>query len=127
MGVLIGFFIRSRLLLIWFCVTTSWPRLFQYKIELTKLAASLDCAASSTTRPDISMVVAGKPDSKSVVKAFWSQIMINYDFIQYLGLSKRKREYVHTTEITGRLSLLLLLVNPDFGHNGRGWYGIRVI
>ena len=77
------------------------------EIELNTAAASLDCAASSPICDDISMVVAGFTSTSaladdvvlvsrdSVVKAFWSQ-MINYDSIQYLGLSKRKRGYMHT-------------------------------
>ena len=139
MDVLIGISIQSRLLLMWFCVTTLWPRFLPHKIELTTLAASSDCAASSTARPDISMTVAGFTSTSaladdvvlvrdSIVKAFWSQT-INYDFIQCLGLSKRKRGYIMqqqcqtgivTAEITGRLSLFLAI--PAFGHNGRGWY-----
>ena len=54
------------------------------EIELTPLAASLDCAALSSISDDISMVVAGFTSSSaladnvvlvsrdSVVKAFWS-------------------------------------------------------
>ena len=82
--------------------------------------------STSTLADDVLLV-----SRDSVVKTFWSQ-MIYYDFIQCLHLSKRKRGYMHmqqqrqtgivTAEITGRLFLLLLLVNPDFGHNGRGWY-----
>ena len=143
MDVLIGISIQSRLLLMWFCVTTLWPRFLPHKIELTKLAASSDCAASSTARPDISMTVAGFTSTSaladdvvlvrdSIVKAFWSQT-INYDFIQCLGLSKRKRGYMHiqqqhqhgivTTKITSRLSLLL--ANPELDTTDVG--GIRVI
>ena len=110
--------------------------------ELTALAASLDCAASSPICDDISMVVAGFTSTSaladdvvmvsrdSVVQIFWLS-KLNYDSIQCLGLSKRKCGYMHmqqqcqteivTAKITERLSLLLLLVNPEFGHNEGGW------
>ena len=34
---------------------------------------------------------------------------------------QQRQTGIVTAEITERLCLLLL-VNPDFGHNGRGWY-----